>query len=87
MTTSETGSVDDIKVGDTVMVVGTGSSTEIAATRVTDDGKVDEDADAAERPGGRIRNGPPQGFDGNGAPVAGCVRTGAAAGRRVDARR
>lgn len=66
VTASETGSVDDIKVGDTVMVVGTGSSTEIAATRVTDDGDVKADADQPDRPDGASGNGP--GFNGNGPP-------------------
>ena len=74
VTTSETGSIDDIKVGDTVSVVGTGSATKIAATTVNDDGKVSSD-DAAGGPGGTFRNGgpggyaPPNGATGNGPPA------------------
>ncbi len=53
VTKSVSGTVDDIKVGDTVTVVGSGSDT-IAATRVTDDGKVSADAN---RPGPAGRAG------------------------------
>lgn len=56
VTKTVSGSLDDIKVGDTVMVVGTGTSPDITATTVTDDGKVSADA-----------NGGPT-FNGNGGP-------------------
>ncbi len=65
ITKSVSGTVDDIKVGDTVRVAGTGSSSRIAATRVTDDGKMSADAANQGRPGG-----PPLGgaFNGRQAP-------------------
>lgn len=63
VTKSASGTAGDIKVGDTVMVVGTGSSSTIAATRVTDDGKVSAAAGGQGAPGG--------GRPGNGGPPAG----------------
>ncbi len=75
VTISSTGSIDDIKVGDTVSVVGSGSGTEISATTVNDEGRVSSD-DAAGGPGGAFRNGtppegmtPPDGANGNGPPA------------------
>lgn len=44
VTTSSSGTVGDVKVGDTVTVIGTGTSPAITATRVMDDGKVSADA-------------------------------------------
>jgi hypothetical protein len=52
VTTAEVGTADDIKVGDTVTVIGTGSTTEIAATRVTNDGTASTDAGGPGGPGG-----------------------------------
>ena len=63
-----TGSVDDIKVGDTVMVVGTGSSSEIAATRVSP----------------TTARCPPMTGRRPGRPTAAVRRTGRTAGRRRD---
>lgn len=68
VTTSAKGSSSDVKVGDTVMVVGTKSGSSIAARRVSDEGKVS----ASDQPGpggGGFggRNGgfaPPQGGEG-----------------------
>ena len=66
VTVSVEGEVDDIAVGDTVMVVGEGTST-IAATRITSSGEV-SDAEQGP-PGGMIRNGtPPQMPDGQAPP-------------------
>jgi hypothetical protein len=65
VTVSVEGSVDDIAVGDTVMVFGEGTST-IAATRVTSSGEV---SDADQGPPGGFRNGtPPQMPDGQAPP-------------------
>jgi hypothetical protein len=67
VTTTEKGSSDDVKVGDTVMVVGTKSDSSMAASRVSDEGKLS----ASDRQGPRDRqrfNGPPPGADGNGPP-------------------
>jgi Domain of unknown function (DUF5666) len=74
VTKSVTGSLADVKIGDTVMVVGTGSATEIDATRVTDDGKVSAEDDARGGPGGFDRNGGPPNGAGqmpNGQPPTG----------------
>ena len=66
VTTSASGTIGDIKVGDTVTVVGTGTSPTIAATRVTDEGEVsNDDANGQRRfagPGGN--GGPPAGASG-----------------------
>lgn len=72
VTTTEDGSFADVKVGDTVMVVGTKSDDAIAATRVSDDGKVS--AADQQGPGGRRFGGPPPGAtggQGNTAPQGG----------------
>ncbi len=88
VTTSASGTTGDIKVGDTVTVVGTGSSPNIAATRVTDDGVVSSDANGPggfAGPGGN--GGPPgggsgQGYGGRrfGGPGAGGQAPGGASG-------
>ena len=62
VTTTVKGSFDDVKVGDTVMVVGTQSGDSIAATRVSNQGKVS--ASDRQGPGGQRFGGPPQGGQG-----------------------
>lgn len=61
VTTSSSGTVGDIEVGDTVTVIGTGTSPSITATRVMDDGKVSADAGnggpGGFAPGSRFRRG------------------------------
>lgn len=71
VTKSVSGTVDDVKVGDTVMVVGTGSSSTIAATRVIDDGKVPADAPANGGPplGAGRPSGGQGAANGQGPPV------------------
>lgn len=73
VTTSSTGSVSEVKVGDTVMVIGTGSGSQIAATRVVDAGVVSADrADAARRDG---MGGPPGGGPGGAGGPGGMAGT------------
>lgn len=69
VTRSETASIGDIDVGDQVTVVGTGSSTEIAARRITDTGSTGSTA-------GRLGGGPGMGDGAPGANTDFVVATG-----------
>lgn len=71
VTTSAPGTVDDIEVGDTVTVIGTGTSPDITATSVMDDGKVSTTAGNQGGPGGFGNGRPPGGAEGGFQPRQG----------------